>query len=376
MVPNMIAKTGAKILVVDDSAVVRRMMTAAIESDRDLQVVGIAGNGEAALKQVEALRPDLVTLDMEMPVMDGMEAIYLLRKGYPRLPIIVCSSLTQRGAQVTFEALSAGANDYLPKPAQQQDRDAAHRYLCKELVSRIRALCRLDGPMAVAAKPAVSPARVIEPNVARPTVSRNAKVDIVAIGSSTGGPNALAELFKTLSPALPVPIVVVQHMPALFTRYLAERLATQTSHAICEASANSPLLPGHIYIAPGDYHLEVKKDGRQLIAHLHQAASENSCRPAVDVTFRSLAHICHAHVLGIVLTGMGQDGLNGCRSLSEAGSRVWVQDRASSVVWGMPGSIANAGLADKVMPLAEFATSIEQVLRSGHTAARELVAKR
>lgn len=342
-----------RVLVVDDAVVVRGLLTQLIGEDPHLAVAGTAANGEIALHMIRDLAPDVVTLDIEMPVMNGLETLAALRRDHPRLPVVMVSSLTERGAAATLDALALGANDYVTKPAHMQDGEAARAALRAELLPRLKQFHPAPRPPQASpplAAPAV-PAVVLRATPPRP-------VEVLAIGTSTGGPEALAALFAALPRDLPVPIVVVQHMPPTFTRLLAERLSARGNVPVREAQAGDVLAPGRAWLAPGDYHMQVVRQGVRYVVALNQEEKENSCRPAVDVLFRSVAQAYGPHVLAVVLTGMGQDGLRGCMALRHAEAQVLAQDEATSVVWGMPGAVARAGLADKVLPLSDLASEI------------------
>jgi two-component system chemotaxis sensor kinase CheA len=311
-------------------------------------LAGTAASGEQALAKIEQLRPDVVTLDVEMPGIDGLETLRQIRQRYPKLPVIMFSSLTMRGAAATLEALALGATDYATKPSNTENLAAAKQQMERELLGKIAGL----GQAAYA-----SGANSIgKPPAAHRPVQR--RIDIVAIGTSTGGPNALAELIPQLPVNLPVPIVIVQHMPPLFTKLLAERLNAKTDLAVAEGQAGCRLGAGHIWVAPGDYHLTVVRKGVDIVLELNQDAAENSCRPAVDVLFRSVARTHGPHALGVVLTGMGADGAKGAKAICDAGGEVIVQDEASSVVWGMPGAVVSAGLTDEIYPLKKIPSEI------------------
>jgi two-component system chemotaxis response regulator CheB len=266
------------------------------------------------------------------------------------------SALTERGAMATLEALSRGATDYFNKPAQAGGLEASLAVIREQLIPKIKALC------APAGQPARGPslqARATQPKCA---ASRQppGPAAVLAIGASTGGPNALAELLRPLPADFPVPIVIAQHMPPMFTRLLAERLSAQFSIPVREGASGTVLKPGHAWIAPGDHHMVVVRDGLQIRLRLHQEPPENSCRPAVDVLLRSVAGTFGSGTLAVILTGMGQDGLRGCEAIREAGGQILAQDEGSSVVWGMPGCVARAGLADRVLPLALMADEIQR----------------
>ena len=345
-----------RVLIVDDSVVIRRIVTDIVSSDPELEVAGVAANGRIALDRIPQVNPDIITLDVEMPEMDGLETLAQLRKTYPRLPVIMFSTVTRRGATATIDALSLGASDYVAKPANVGKVSEGIARVRDDLIPKIKALCGRAGK--VVAKPINSPAArpVLVPRA--PVRAPAARVEIVAIGTSTGGPNALAVLVPELPGNLPVPVVIVQHMPPVFTKLLADRLAAKSSLAVVEACANEELKPGKIWIAPGNFHMGVEKSASGARIKLNQESPENSCRPAVDVLFRSVAQVFGAATLGVILTGMGQDGLRGCEYIREARGQILVQDEISSVVWGMPGFVSRAGLADKELPLQRIAAEI------------------
>jgi len=348
-----------RILVVDDSVVIRRMVSDALAADPELEVAGSAANGHIALSKIPQVNPDLVTLDIEMPEMDGLAALRELRKTYTKLPVIMFSTLTERGASATLDALALGANDYVTKPSNVGSASAALERIREELIPKIKALCRMS-PSSASPPPTALPKPATAPKMFQKIETRGpgAPAEIVAIGVSTGGPNALAEVIPQLPASLPVPVVIVQHMPPIFTKLLAERLAAKSQIRVEEGRPGERLEPGLAWVAPGDFHMAVerKASGVQLVTH--RQPPENSCRPAVDVLFRSVAEVYGARSLGVVMTGMGQDGLRGSERIREAGGRVLAQDEATSVVWGMPGFVAHAGLAEKVLPLNQIAAEI------------------
>lgn len=340
-----------RVLVVDDSVVIRRVVTEELWNDPDIEVVGSASNGQIAISRLTQVCPDLITLDIEMPEMDGLAALAQIRKTHPRLPVIMFSALTERGAMATLDALALGASDYFAKPSGEGGLEESRALIRTELIPAIKALCKDK----VATKVTPSLSQFAQP-VARPVA--DARIDLVGIGVSTGGPNALAEVFQSLSASLPVPLLIVQHMPPMFTRLLAERLSASSRLPTAEATRGALLQAGRALIAPGDQHMILARDGTRLSVLLNQDPPENSCRPAVDPLFRSMAKVCGPNCLAVVLTGMGQDGLRGCQEIRAAGGQVIVQDEASSVVWGMPGNVARSGLADKVLPLAVIGAEI------------------
>jgi two-component system, chemotaxis family, protein-glutamate methylesterase/glutaminase len=341
-----------RVLLVDDSVVVRRLLSEAIASDPGMEVAGYAANGRIALGLVNQVVPDIVTLDVEMPVMNGLATLQAMRQAGHRFPIIMFSTLTERGAEATIDALALGASDYVAKPAGIGNYNAARDRIQEALLPKIKALCHKPSAVSgrtpaisIHAKPAL-PRRMSEP------------VAVVAIGCSTGGPNALAEILPNFPHDFPVPILIVQHMPPTFTRFLAQRLTGLCQLPVEEAEEGTPLRAGKIVVAPGGYHLVAEGRGALTTMHVTQEAPENSCRPSVDVLFRSVARAFPNQVLAAVLTGMGQDGLRGCEQLAREGGEIVAQDEATSVVWGMPGFVARANLADAVLPLLDIGAHI------------------
>lgn len=346
-----------RVLVVDDSIVVRRVVTEVLTAQPDIEVVGTAANGLIAVDKISQLNPDLVTLDIEMPEMDGLTALTHMRRTHPRTPVIMFSSLTELGAAATLEALSRGASDFFAKPGGSGGLEASRQIIQSELIPAIRALC------VSKTAPVSSPTTVTQRPAPRQTSTATSRVEILAIGTSTGGPNALAELFSALPTSFPVPIVVVQHMPPMFTQMLADRLSKNSSIPTVEATSGASLEPGKAWIAPGDYHLVVQRDSGRILTKIHQEPPENACRPAVDPLLRSVASVYGRSCLAVILTGMGRDGLRGCEVIRAAGGQILAQDEATSVVWGMPGFVVRAGLADSVLPLQKIAAEIVRRVR-------------
>ena len=350
-----------RVLVVDDSVVIRRLVSDLLSSDSSVEVVGVAANGRIAVEKISQVNPDVVTLDIDMPEMDGLQTLAVVRKRHPRLPVIILSALTERGAAMTLEALTSGASDYVTKPAAVARSNTPLAEIRDELLSKIKALCPRHGVHQPS--PGCLLAADHQQTPAQKAMRAPRRLEIVAIGVSTGGPNALNELIPALPADFPLPVVIAQHMPPFFTRVLAERLASRAAVDVREGIEGGELRPGSVWIAPGDYHMEVAggTDGFRL--RLNQDPPENSCRPAVDVLFRSVARTYGNNALGIVLTGMGQDGLRGCKEMAQSGAQILVQDEASSVVWGMPGFVARAGLADKIVPLGQLAGEVLHRIR-------------
>lgn len=345
-----------RVLIVDDAVVMRRMITEVLGRDPDIEVVGAAPDGRIALQKVIQVNPDVITMDVEMPGLNGIDTVRELRKTHPKIPVIMFSTLTARGAEATLDALAVGATDYVTKPANVGSITEGIARLEKELIPKIKLHCRKSLPptsLLGAASAMPSGATVLIRKAQLKTIS-SVRPEIVCIGASTGGPNALADVFAGITTRLPVPVVIVQHMPALFTKMLAERLAKGSVNRFFEGAPGMVVEPGSVYIAPGGFHMEVRSDGAKVKLHLHEGPPENSCRPAVDVLFRSVAAVYGSRILGIILTGMGQDGLHGSRVIKENGGTIFAQDKETSVVWGMPGVVANADLADRILPLRQI----------------------
>ena len=351
-----------KVLVADDSVVIRKMLSDTMSQDPDIEVVGTASNGSLCLKKIPITKPDIVTLDIEMPEMNGLEALEKIREEWPRLPVIMFSTLTQSGATATLDALAKGATDYVTKPSNVTGLDQGIEAIKNELILKIKALCSeaagLDIPQNLPKpKPLISETK--DPKHAEESKPLH-RVDVVAIGVSTGGPNALAQMMPAFSANFPAPIVIVQHMPPYFTQLLAERLNDVSEITVLECKSGTVLQPGNVYLAPGDHHMVVEQHKDDVVAILNQAPQENFCRPSADVLFRSVAKVFGRNALGIILTGMGHDGTDGCQHIHDRGGQIIVQDEATSVVWGMPGFVVKGKLADKVLPLDQIAGEVIQ----------------
>lgn len=343
-----------RVLVVDDSVVIRRLVSQTLERDPDITVVGTAADGRLALSKVEQLDPDVVTLDIEMPTMNGIETVRALRAAGRRMPVIMFSTLTERGAAATLDALTAGATDYVTKPSGAGSVQTALERVGLELVPKIKALV----PRGVSRTPgsvATAPAGTARP-AGRPAPVR--PVRAMVVGSSTGGPEALRHVLSGLRTPLPVPMLLVQHMPPVFTRQLAERLDREGPTTVVEAAGGEVLQPGHAYLAPGGRHLEVVREGASLVTRLSDGPPVNFTRPAVDVLFRSAVRVLGGDLLALVLTGMGSDGRDGAGEIVRAGGHVIAQDERTSVVWGMPGAVTTAGHAHQVLPLDQVARAV------------------
>lgn len=354
-----------RVMVVDDSSVVRAIVTRSLESDPSIKVVSSVANGLLALKLLPSLSVDVIVLDVEMPEMDGIEALPRLLAVSPGIKVIMVSSLTRRNADISLRALSLGAADYVPKPTTGLSSADDFRV---ELVTKVKAhgarARRSSGGGARAA--AVQPARIAGTAPAASIALRNSVIEkpaVIAIGSSTGGPQALSEVLKSIGPGVTQPIVITQHMPPTFTAILAEHMTRYAGRPAAEAVDGEVLKPGRIYVAPGGLHMLAEAAGTGTVLRLSDAPPENSCRPAVDPMMRSLSAIYGKKLLAVILTGMGYDGMKGCKVVAAAGGTVLAQDQASSVVWGMPGAVAQAGICNAVLPLSEIGKAIGRVAR-------------
>lgn len=352
-----LSPTPIRVLAIDDSSTMRHMYRQILASCPDIDLVGVANDGPSGIEMVQNLKPDLVVLDIDMPQMDGLTVLTRLRERLPRLPVVMCSTLTQRGAAITLEALFRGAADYIAKPHFSATPHAALEGFRGPLVERIRALgsrVRLGQTSDSINHAARQPCRS----------TSQAPVGVVVMGASTGGPQALEQVLSALPADFPVPVLVVQHIPPLFLPLLAERLHQRCRLQVQESVDGMPLQPGFIWLARGDWHLRLAPAApmpdRNLISptivqRMTQDAPIHYCRPAVDVLFQSAAEVYGAATLGVVLTGMGTDATDGARAIRAAGGTVLAQDAATSTIWGMPGSVAQAGLAHAVLPLNQIA---------------------
>ena len=352
-----------RVMIVDDSVVIRRLVSQALDHDPIIEVVGTASNGSIGLQRIPQFNPDVITLDIEMPDMDGLEMLRRVRREYPQLRVIMFSTLTERGAEITMEALTLGADDYVAKVSNEGSLDRSMERLREEMIPKIKQFFHLPQQGQVAAQLVAAQAPVAQPARLNPTVSQSKKVrpQVVVIGVSTGGPTALGAIMPGFPAGFPLPILVVQHMPPLFTRLLAERLNSTCHLPVGEATQGEMVEPGNILIAPGDFHMKLASNGDSVCVSLDQSPRQNSCRPAVDALFASTGEVYGGAALAVILTGMGQDGLHGVEILKAQGASILAQDEASSVVWGMPGAVVNAGLADHVLPLDEVVPEILRI---------------
>ena len=352
-----------RILIVDDSALYRQTLQNTLRTIQDVSVVGIAKNGKDALEKIEQLDPDLLTLDVQMPDMDGIAVLHEIKQRRLRPKAIMVSSFTSEGAQITTDALLEGAFDFILKPTGGNPNDNRHQ-LCEQLKQKIaafqqsgrRSKMRTGLKASQDLEDQSGPDRVPAPRT---------HCDVVLIGISTGGPAAL----KTVLPKLPgdfsVPVLVVQHMAAQFTKSLANRLNEMCELKVVEASDGMDVRPGTIFLAPGGYHLSVKKQGDRIVSAITTDPPENNCRPAVDYLFRSAAGVWQGNTLGVIMTGMGRDGVKGCQALKNRGGYVFAQEADGCVVYGMPKAVIEEGLADRELPLGKIAPAmVRHVKRS------------
>lgn len=366
------AESPYRVMVVDDSAVIRGLLSRILEADRMVDVVVSASNGEQAVRALAGSKVEVIVLDIEMPVMDGLAALPKLLAVDSGVKIIMASTLTQRNAQISFKAMAAGATDYIPKPSASRDINEGLNFQ-RELREKVkvlgrayrgaRAAAKSSGAAAPSGVPA-TPARPKSTAGARWIVGHGAAIslrktlgkraDVIVIGSSTGGPQALLTLFKDFDPSNRLPILLTQHMPPTFTTILAEHITRASGRCCAEATDGQVIADRHIYLAPGDWHMTVENAKSGKVLRLNQNPPVNFCRPAVDPLFESAASAYDGHVLSIILTGMGQDGLEGARKIVACGGTVIAQDEPTSVVWGMPGAVAMAGICAAILPLEKI----------------------
>lgn len=373
-------------MVVDDSAVIRGLLTRSLEGDHEVRVVASVANGQMAINTLQRQTIDVIVLDIEMPVLDGLSALPHLLAVDPHVKIIMASTLTAKNADISLRALKAGAADYIAKPSSTRELTSAGDFK-RELTERVKVLGlaarRADPRKGTPAVAAATPTRLAAPT---PTVAPTSgftlsppvrvkpeqgpivlrpmpdfRPDILAIGSSTGGPQALFEVMSHLKEGIKQPILITQHMPATFTTILAEHITRQCGVQCSEGKEGEPIVGGRAYVAPGDYHmLVVQRNGVNCLT-LSKDPPENFCRPAVDPMLRSIVRAYGKRVLVTILTGMGHDGMRGSEAVTQAGGAILGQDEASSVVWGMPGAVANAGLCSAVLPLKEIGPYIRKI---------------
>jgi two-component system, chemotaxis family, protein-glutamate methylesterase/glutaminase len=374
-----------RILAADDSAVMRGIMWKLFQMHAEersgelprMELCGVAQDGVDCLESVRRLAPDVLVLDLEMPRLNGLGVLHRLRVENPGLPVIMCSSYTEHGARSTLEALACGASDYVTKPAEQRDFASAMLSLSKQLLPRIAALAKGVRRQETTEDKEASSVKRQASQVVEAHAKAALPVEVVVIGLSTGGPSALEQLLPKLPADFPVPMLIVQHMPKLFTGALAERLDKICKLHVREAYENAIIRPGTVWLAPGDAHMEIgpsnglmeRQDesvaGRNSRVRLHQREPLNHCRPAVDYLFFSAARMFGASAMALVMTGMGADGLDGARAVHARGGIVLAQDEASSAVWGMPGKVTEAGIASATLPLGAIAEALDKRVNAG-----------
>ena len=337
-----------RVLIVDDSAVIRGLLARALEMDPDITVSGTAMHGELALTWMRKQPVDLVILDVEMPVMDGLTTLKHIQREFPSVPVIMASSLTFEGAETTIEALSLGAVGCIAKPVAKSVSESVNQLL-KELIPQVKAVVHPQKPKPSSRSGSPPPRKLSQPA---------AQPKILVIGASTGGPQALREVLCGLPTDFPLPILIVQHMPPMFTPMLAKHLSKDTGRPCREASEGVRIQANHTYVAPGDYHMRVDKKNDRMVLTLNQNEPEHYCRPSVNPMFHSAAEWYGKSVVGVMLTGMGADGIEGTHTLVERQGFMIAQDEESSVVWGMPAAVVSNDLADRVLSLNLIASQI------------------
>ncbi|WJW76815.1 chemotaxis response regulator protein-glutamate methylesterase [Thiohalobacter sp. IOR34] len=347
-----------RVLIVDDSALIRQMLTAILDSDPDIEVVATAPDPYIAREKIKSLNPDVLTLDVEMPRMDGITFLRNLMRLRP-MPVLMVSSLTEQGADVTLEAMELGAIDFVTKP--RIDVQHAMQAYAEEIVAKVKMAAKArpraysDDGSRSAVKPRLSADAVIGRSRHRPQFRTTDS--LIAIGASTGGTEAIKEVLQAL-PADTPGVVITQHIPAAFSAPFAKRMDGISAMSVCEAEDGQQIVRGHVYIAPGDRHLLVERDGARFVCRLNEGPPVNRHRPSVDVLFRSVADQIGINAVGVLLTGMGNDGAHGMQEMKQAGAHTIAQDEASSVVWGMPGEAVKLGCVDRVLPLNRIAAAV------------------
>ena len=387
---DSVSADNIRVMVVDDSAVVRGLVARWVSEEEGMEVVARHANGARAVEDVAESRPDIIILDVEMPVMDGLQALPALLKNHPGEKIVMASTLTQRNAEISMKALSLGATDYVPKPDSNSGITTSSSFR-RDLIARIRSLGAVrrrtpaGGRRVSSARAASASAQTTDsrqgaavsggrraPSSSVATANAGLKLrpfsslppKILLVGSSTGGPQALVKLFASIGPQIAhLPVLVTQHMPATFTAILAKNLGQAANRPSAEGQQGAVLQPGHIYVAPGGYHMRLKAAPGGAMIALDQGPEVNFCRPAVDPMFESAVPIYRGSILATILTGMGQDGANGARAIARAGGSIIAQDEETSVVWGMPGAAAAAGVCSAVLPLTEIGPRINSLLK-------------
>lgn len=338
------------VLIIDDSTVIRQLLKNALEVYDKINVIGTAANGQIGLEKIKLYSPDLVLLDIEMPVMDGIETLKNMVQQFPAVKVIMCSTLSAEGAQITLDCLDIGASDFVTKPGnlnQSANQQPFHELLYEKIISLV----------------IQEPVTRFKPSTPITQTKRiDASINAIGIGISTGGPDALLKLIPELPKTLSVPVFIVQHMPAMFIKLLVERIQIKSEVRVCEATHSQKVNPGTVYIAPGDHHMTVENNQGNYFIKLNETPPVNYSRPSVDVLFESLATAYQEHILAVVMTGMGKDGLMGCQKIKEHSGLIYTQDQNTSTVWGMPGAVINAGLSHKTIALPEISGAILEAI--------------
>jgi two-component system chemotaxis response regulator CheB len=345
-----------RVLVVDDSVVLRRVLVRELSRDPDIEVIATAPNGRVALAKVALAVPDLITLDVEMPAKDGLKTLAALRRTHPLLPVIMFSAFSEPA--LLDEGLAFKAVDYVLKPPERSGGNATLKVIREDLLPRIKGHLARKATSHSSNSDFAGGAISFHNSIGNIAEGPAAAVEIVVVGVSTGGPDALAELLPCFPQDFPVPILIVQHIVPAFTKILADRLASKSRIRVLEAVSDQLLMPAHAWLAPGGSHMLVEDTLTGPRIQFDMGPPENSCRPSVDVLFRSVAKVYGSHVLAVMMTGMGQDGFEGCKQIHQAGGRILVQDESSSVVWGMPRFVIQAGIVDRILPLRELGPEI------------------
>jgi two-component system chemotaxis response regulator CheB len=369
--PRWMPGERVRVLLAESNVVERQSLKQVLTEDPEIEMVGTAATGDLLLERLEPWQPHLLVLGANLPGMENLQVLRTVRNRFPGIRILLLCGADERGATTSLEALALGASDCLPRPGPTPWSTEEITRMAQALIPKIKSIvanyCRRVEPKArvgqAGSRDVVVAPVVAERRKAPRPLSVRKRLELVVIGVSTGGPNALATLVPALPKDFPLPILLVQHMPPMFTSILADRLNSMGALRAREAQDGDELEPGLILIAPGDHHLQVATKGTRRIARVSQGPPENSCRPAADVLFRSASEVCGAGVLGVVLTGMGKDGLQGATALRQSGATILAQDEATSVVWGMPGFVVKAGLADQVLAIEAIGPAMATLAR-------------
>ncbi|MFN3191447.1 MAG: chemotaxis response regulator protein-glutamate methylesterase [Aureliella sp.] len=387
----MLSSEKIKVLLCDDSSLIRKLIKQSLDADNRFEVVAECANGKEALDAIPVHQPEVIVMDVEMPIMDGVDAVRNIRQQKINTPIVMFSTLTGGGSEATLDALSAGANAYATKPQAKGHIKDAFEALKVDLIPKLSALAqknrRTESSFAASIQKTSERLEklsqsIVEANSNSPASPDTSdtrfhsktgrflgRIDAVSIGVSTGGPQALQSLVSGLPDSFPVPIFITQHMPTAFIEPLANRLSQYSKNPVCVPADQDTIQSGTIYLAPGDHHMGVKAKLDRFNITLSKTPPENSCRPAVDPMLRSLTKVYQGNLLSVILTGMGKDGLEGCRGLREKGGYVIAQDEATSTVWGMPGSCVEAEVVDRILPIGEIPHEITRLCSQQRTLA-------